>query len=63
MKFEIINDKNTTVMNTSSYSCIPDEHTLALMLNTGYKIKLDNRVTTIKRLKEKLKETNNDENN
>ena len=56
MKFEVINDRNKTVMHTSSPSCIPDKDILTSMSKAGYKFKLDGKTVTIKKLNEKLKE-------
>ena len=56
MKFEIINDKNKVVMNTTYTCCIPNKDILTLMSKTGYKFKLDGKAITIKKLNEKLKE-------
>lgn len=62
MKFEIVNDKNKTVMQTTHISCIPDKNTLNSMSKAGYKFKLDGKAITIKRLNERLKEINDDKN-
>ena len=59
MKFEVINDKNKTVMSTDSPSCIPDKGTLDSISKAGYKFKLDGKITTIKKLNEQLKEIGN----
>ena len=59
MKFEVINDRNKTVMHTSSPSCIPDKDILTSMSKAGYKFKLDGKAITIKKLNEKLKEVCN----
>ena len=63
MKFEIINDKNKTVMNTTNWSCIYDKDTLNSMSKAGYKFKFDDKVITIKKLNEKLKEIKDVKNN
>lgn len=63
MIFEVINDKNKTVMSTTSLSCIPDKKILDSMLMAGYKFKLDGKLITIKKLNEILKEIENDKNN
>lgn len=63
MKFEVINDKNKTVMTTTNLSCIPNKNILDSMLMAGYKFKLDGKLITIKKLNEKLKEIGNDKNN
>ena len=62
MKFEVINDKNKTVMSTTSLSCIPNENELNSMSKAGYKFKIDGKAITIKKLNEKLKEIVNDKN-
>ena len=62
MKFEVINDKNKTVMQTSHMSCIPDKNTLNLMQKAGYKFKLDGKMITIKKLSDKIKEVDDDKN-
>ena len=56
MKFEVVNDKNKVVMNTTSADCVPSKDTLTLMSKAGYKFKLDGKVITIKKLNERLKE-------
>lgn len=63
MKFEVINDKNKTVMRTPSPHCIPDKDILTLMSKAGYKFKLDGRIITIKKLNEMLKELKDAEDN
>ena len=63
IKFEVINDKNKTVMNTTSSCCIPNKYTLSLMSKAGYKFKLDGKTATIKKLCETFKEVNDDKNN
>lgn len=63
MKFEVVNDKNKTVMNTTSPSCIPDKGILTSMSKAGYKFKLDGKLITIKKLNEKLKEIISEYNN
>lgn len=62
MKFEVINDKNKTVMSTTSLSCIPNKNELNSMSKAGYKFKIDGKAITIKKLNEKLKEIVNDKN-
>lgn len=56
MKFEVVNDKNKTVMSTVSPSSIYDKDTLTLMSKAGYKFKLDGKTITLKKLNERLKE-------
>lgn len=63
MKFEIINSNSVVLMQTKSWLCIPDEDTLKLMLKADYKFKLDGKIITTKKLKEKLKEIKNSGNN
>lgn len=63
MKFEVINDKNKTVMSTVSSSCIPEKKILDSMLMAGYKFKLDGKLITGKKLNEILKEIKDDKNN
>ena len=58
MKFEVVNDKNKVVMNTSDVSCIPDTKTLNIMHKAGYSFKLDNKKVSIKKLSELLKGEN-----
>ena len=55
MKFEVVNDKNKTVMNTTSPSCIPDKDILMSMLNAGYKLKLDGKILSKKAINELAK--------
>ena len=62
MKFEVINSNSTTVMQTETWACIPDEDTLKSMAKAGYKFKLDGKAITTKKLNEKLEETNNGNN-
>ncbi len=56
MKFEVINDRGVTVMQTTMKSCIPDEEQLTYMSKAGYKFKLEGKVVTLKKLKEFQKE-------
>lgn len=63
MKFEVVNDKNKTVMSTMSPSCVPDKEELNSISKAGYKFKLDGKAITIKKLNEQLKEINNAKNN
>ena len=62
MKFEVINSNSTTLMQTETWLCIPDEDTLKSMSNAGYKFKLDGKTITTKKIKEKLEEVNNESN-
>lgn len=63
MKFEIINDKSKTVMQTEYISCIPDKDELNSMQIAGYKFKIDGKIISAKKLKEWLKEHTDDKNN
>ena len=63
MKFEVVNDKNRTVMSTTSWSCVYDKDTLNSISKAGYKFKLDGKAITLKKLNEKLKEINDDKDN
>ena len=49
MIFEVVNDKNKTVMSTTYVSCIYDKDILNSMSKAGYKFKLDGKVITIKK--------------
>lgn len=40
MKFEIINDKGQTLMQTTSIECIPNKDILDSMSKLGYKFKI-----------------------
>ena len=55
MKFEVINDKNMSVMNTTSIYCIPDKEMLISMSKAGYRFRLDGKIITTKKLNDKLK--------
>ena len=63
MKFEVINDKNKTVLLTEYVSCIPNDSALASMFDAGYRFKVDGKIILLKKLKEKLKEFNSSEYN
>ena len=43
MKFEVINSNSSTLMQTETWVCIPDEETLKSMSKAGYKFKLDGK--------------------
>lgn len=60
MKFEVINDKNKVVMNTTDVSCIPPKEILHSMAGAGYKFKLNDKLITIKKIIEQIKENAND---
>ena len=40
MKYEIVNDKNKTVMQTDYFNSIADPSVIKVMLKSGYKIKV-----------------------
>lgn len=63
MKFEVVNDKNVTVMSTRSWSCVYEKDTLNSISKAGYKFKLDGKLITVKKLCEKLKEINDAKDN
>lgn len=63
MKFEVVNDKNKVVMNTTNPDCIPKKDTLNLISKAGYKFKLNGKVVTIRKLYETLKEKYDGKNN
>ena len=63
MRFEVINDKNKIVMQTSHMSCIPDKNTLNSMQKAGYKFKLNGKTITIKKLSDKIEEVDDEKNN
>ena len=63
MKFEVINDKNKTMMSTTSPECIYDKSTLTSMSKAGYKFKIDGKIVMIKKISKIIEEMNNDENN
>lgn len=50
MKFEVLNDKGITVMQTETKSCIPSEDELAAMSKAGYKFRIDGKNITIRKL-------------
>lgn len=56
LKFEVVNDKNITVMSTTSSTCIPNESQINSMLNAGYKIRVNNKIIAKKKLNEFIKE-------
>lgn len=64
MKFEVVDEKNQTVMNTFYFECIPDKNQIDTMFKSGYKIKVDNKVLSKKKIESFLirKGTNNYEN-
>ena len=63
MKFEVINDNNKVVMSTTATSCIPDKDAIDSMSKERYKFRLDGKIIIIKKLNEKLKEINNEQDN
>lgn len=52
MKFQVINDKGVGVMETHHASCIPDDAQLSSMTKAGYKFKIDDKIASIKKVKE-----------
>ena len=52
MKFEVINDKNKTVMSTTSLSCIPNKNELNSMSKAGYKFRLNGKIMSSHKLNE-----------
>lgn len=58
MKFEVVNDKGVTVMQTEMKSCVPNDDELFTMSKAGYKFKLDGKSVSIKKIKETLKTSN-----
>ena len=52
MKFEVINDKGVSVMNTEHKSCIPDDSQLSSMIKAGYKFMIDGKAASVKKVKE-----------
>lgn len=59
MRFEVVNDKGTVIMQTETKSCIPDEDELSIMSKAGYKFKLEGKTVTMKKLKEIRKDDAN----
>lgn len=55
MKFEVLNDKGITVMQTETKSCIPSEDELAVMNKAGYKFRIDGKNITIRKLIDAIK--------
>lgn len=55
MKFEILNDKGSIVMNTEFASCIPDEDELSIMVQADYKFRLDSKLVSEKKIIASLK--------
>ena len=56
MKFEVINDKNETVMHTDDISCVYEKSVLNCMSKSGHKFKINGKITALKNISEKLKE-------
>ena len=52
MEFEIINDKNKTVMRTETLSCIPDKEILSSMSKAGYRFRLNGKIMSSHKLNE-----------
>ena len=63
MRFEVVNDKNETIMHTEHLCCTPDKDTLNAIVKAGYKLKLNGKTTTVNKLLKEFKETQNDQNN
>ena len=63
MKFEVINSDSKTLMQTTTWVCIPDKDTLKSMSAKGYKFKLDGKTITAKKIGEKIKEASDGEDN
>ena len=55
MFFEVIDSNGKTVFNTTENICLPKEKQIKLMLNLGYKFKVDNRFLSKKTLNEFIK--------
>ena len=56
MKFEVVNDKNKTVMTTNYIGCIPTDKELSSMYKAGYKFKLNGKAVSLKKVLEIKKE-------
>lgn len=56
MKFEVINEKNKVVMQTSYYECIPCKEQVAEMIKVGYKIKIDGKSVSKNKINDIYKE-------
>ena len=54
MKFEVLNDKGKIVMTTTSVVCIPEKELIGQMINAGYKLRLNNKIISKKKLEEFL---------
>lgn len=52
MKFQVINDKGVGVMETYHASCMPDDAQLSSMSKAGCKFKIDDKIASIKKVKE-----------
>ena len=63
MKFEVINDKNETVMYTDDVSCVYEKSVLNHMYKSGHKFKINGKIIALKNISEKLKEISNATNN
>lgn len=44
MKFEVINDKQKTVMQTTNIACVPNETEIKLMTKAGYKFRMNGKL-------------------
>lgn len=56
MKFEVVNDKNKTVMITNYIEYIPTDKELSSMYKAGYKFKLNGKAISLKKVLEIKKE-------
>ena len=56
MKFEVVNDKNKTVYYTHKEKDIPNKEYLNSMIDAGYKLKIDGKVASKKRVEELIKQ-------
>lgn len=54
MKFEVINSFGKTVMCTDYEECVPNKKQIDIMRKVGYRIKIDNKITSKKTLDEFL---------
>ncbi|MDD6022207.1 MAG: hypothetical protein PUB94_06125 [Oscillospiraceae bacterium] len=59
MKFQVVNDKGSPVMETEHISCIPDYSSLSSMSKAGYKFKVDGKIINLKKIKEMTSENDN----
>lgn len=57
MNFEVVNEKNKVVMQTSHYECIPCKEQVVEMIKIGYKIKLDGKSVSKNKINDIYKES------